>query len=95
MESPARAGEVFNLGNPDEYTINQFADVIERLCGSRGGVITGSARGRPRRGAGPISQRRDACWAGRPGLTWRPGLQATVEWFRSLTATSNHGMNTT
>src|SRR5205085_201856 len=33
--TPDTAGEVFNLGNPDEYTVSEFARVIANQVGSR------------------------------------------------------------
>lgn len=88
MESPTAAGEVFNLGNPDEYTISQFADVINHLCGSRGGVIYKDLPvDDPERRRPDITKARTLLgWS--PQVDLEPGLRATVEWFRSLTPTA-------
>ena len=88
MESPTAAGEVFNLGNPDEYTISQFADVINHLCGSRGGVIYKDLPvDDPERRRPDITKARTLLgWS--PQVDLEPGLQATVEWFRSLIPTT-------
>lgn len=34
MEFPNTKGEVFNLGNPDEFTILEFAEMVKKITGS-------------------------------------------------------------
>jgi nucleoside-diphosphate-sugar epimerase len=77
-------GEVFNLGNPDEYTINQFADEIDRLFPSR---VKRDYRPLPvddptRRRPDISKARRVLDWEPRVGLD--EGLRRTAEWFRRL-----------
>jgi dTDP-glucose 4,6-dehydratase len=86
MLTAGTAGEVFNLGNPDEYTINQFADVIERL------FDVGAPRDyRPLPVDDPTRRRPDISKA-RRALGWEPrvaleeGLRHTAAWFASLVA---------
>lgn len=38
MEAPGTVGQVINLGNPDERTILDLAEIINGYCGSTGGV---------------------------------------------------------
>jgi nucleoside-diphosphate-sugar epimerase len=82
MFADGTAGEVFNLGNPDEYTVNEFADVIERL------FVTA-----PRRVYYPLptddpTRRRPDITKARAVLEWEPtvdleyGLQQTAAWFK-------------
>lgn len=39
MESKNTCGEVFNIGNPDERTIMDFAKMIRRLAGSKSEIV--------------------------------------------------------
>lgn len=39
METPQAKGEVINLGNPDEHTILEFAQLIRELVGSSSGFV--------------------------------------------------------
>ncbi|GAC1430223.1 MAG: SDR family oxidoreductase [Chloroflexota bacterium] len=87
METPHTAGEVFNLGNPDEYTIVQFAEVIMRMCGSAAGIIH---RDLP---VDDPERRKPDITRARTLLGWQPrvdletGIGATVDWFRDLLLT--------
>jgi nucleoside-diphosphate-sugar epimerase len=84
MLTAGTTGDVFNLGNPDEYSINLFADVIERLFG------TGAGRDyRPLPVDDPTRRRPDISKARRI-LGWEPhvglenGLRRTAAWFAAL-----------
>jgi nucleoside-diphosphate-sugar epimerase len=84
MLAERTTGEVFNLGNPDEYSINLFADVIERL------FCTGAGRDyRPLPVDDPTRRRPDISRARRL-LGWEPrveledGLRRTAAWFELL-----------
>jgi nucleoside-diphosphate-sugar epimerase len=77
------AGEVFNLGNPEEHTVLEFAQTIIRLCNS-----TSSIQFEPHRVDDPERRRPDITkaqrmlgWQLRVGL--EEGLRRTIEWFRS------------
>lgn len=84
MLADGTAGEVFNLGNPDEYTINQFADVIERLFGAG---VTRDYRPLP---VDDPTRRRPDITKARRVLGWEPcvdletGLRETAQWFKEL-----------
>ncbi len=73
-----------NIGNPNEMTISQFADAIVALTGSKGGVVY-----HPLPEDDPKQRQPDIAKARRL-LGWEPvvgldeGLEATVEYFRSL-----------
>ncbi len=81
MFTPDTAGEVYNLGNPDEYTINQFADEIERIFGRDLGRDY-----RPLPSDDPTRRRPDISKA-RRALDWEPrigleeGLRGAAAWF--------------
>ncbi|GAC1509746.1 MAG: SDR family oxidoreductase [Chloroflexota bacterium] len=84
MFHDATNGEVFNLGNPDEYTVREFADAIARQVGSRAGVVHLDL---------PLedpTQRRPDISKAKRLLEWEPevdletGLDATIRWFREV-----------
>lgn len=76
--------EPVNLGNPTEFTIREFADLILRLTGSRSRIVY-----RPLPQDDPKQRRPDITRA-RQLLDWQPtvdletGLRRTIEYFRQL-----------
>jgi len=73
-----------NLGNPDEYTIRQLAEMIVELAASKSRLVTKElpeddpARRRP-----DISLAKENLdW--RPTVALRDGLQSTIDWFRTI-----------
>ena len=85
MDKEHLQGEVINLGNPDEYTINEFAAVIERIVGKELGR---DYRTLPQ--DDPTRRRPDITKAAAL-LGWQPvvgldeGLRQTASWFTELT----------
>jgi nucleoside-diphosphate-sugar epimerase len=84
LERPDTTGEVFNLGNPDEYTILEFARVITDLLHSTSGIqycslpVDDPTRRRP-----DISKARSVLgWEPRVDLS--QGIDSTAAWFRAL-----------
>jgi UDP-glucuronate decarboxylase len=82
MEQPGTTGEVINLGNPDERTVQDLARIITGYCQSDATIEYVDARqDDPERRCPDITK------AGRL-LGWKPvvsledGLQATIEHFR-------------
>ncbi len=73
-----------NIGNPDEFTIAELADLVLELTGSRSRLVY-----RPRPEDDPNRRRPDIAAAQR-ALDWRPtvalrdGLKETVAYFRKL-----------
>ncbi len=85
MFTPGTAGEVYNLGNPDEYTINQFADVVEGLYGARGRDYKPLPSDDPTRRKPDIGKaRRVLGWEPRVGL--EDGLRQAAAWFEEAFA---------
>lgn len=86
METPGTTGEVFNLGNPDEYTVLEFARVISAIAGSEAGFVY-----RPLPQDDPTRRCPDIAKAERI-LGWRPevdlasGIARTIEWFEQTGA---------
>jgi nucleoside-diphosphate-sugar epimerase len=82
MFTPGTAGEIFNLGNPEEHTVLEWARMIIRECGSNSAITF-----EEKRQDDPERRRPDITKA-RERLHWSPrigpeeGLRRTVEWFR-------------
>ncbi len=76
-------GEVFNLGNPEEYTVLELAELIKELTGSSSEIVF-----KERPVDDPDRRRPDITKAKRI-LGWEPktpvreGLKKTIEWFRT------------
>lgn len=88
MESPGTTGEVFNLGNPDEYTVREFAGVIAEFIGAQAGVMY-----KPLPVDDPTRRCPDISKANRilgwqPQVDLRTGIGHTVEWFRQSLVSS-------
>jgi nucleoside-diphosphate-sugar epimerase len=75
-------GEVFNLGNPEEHSVLEWAQMIIRLCQSSSAILR-----EPRREDDPERRRPDITKA-QDRLGWYPriapeeGLSRTIAWFR-------------
>ncbi len=75
--------EPVNIGNPGEFTIREFADVVIRLTGSKSPIVYKDLRTRddPQVRQPDIARaRRVLGWA--PLVTLEEGLQQTIPWFR-------------
>ena len=80
MEAPGQGGEVFNLGNPDEYTVLQLAHEIIRVTRSRSTV-----QYRPLPVDDPTRRRPDISKAVER-LGWQPSIPLSVGLDRTLQA---------
>lgn len=75
------AGEVFNLGNPDEITIRQLAELVLSVTGSSSSLVAA-----PTRPQDPVRRRPDitkvrARYGWNPLIDLRAGLTRTAQWF--------------
>lgn len=83
LECDAAGGQVINLGNPEEHTILEFAEIIRELTGSRSELVFSE----PAVGDDPQRRRPDISRA-RHLLGWEPavslwdGLARTTRYFR-------------
>jgi nucleoside-diphosphate-sugar epimerase len=83
MWTEGTAGQVYNLGNPEEHSVLEWANMIIRLCGSASQVVY-----EPKRKDDPERRRPNIEKAERE-LGWVPrvdpeaGLARTIEWFRA------------
>ena len=75
-------GEVINLGNPDERTIREFADIIVRLTGSDVPIVHKPLPADdPKRRRPDISKAQDRLgWT--PAISLEEGLAETIAYFR-------------
>jgi nucleoside-diphosphate-sugar epimerase len=83
MFQPGTAGEVFNLGNPEEHTVLEFAHTILRLCHASSPIVFESSRiDDPERRRPDISKAQQMLgWQLK--MSMQEGLRLTIEWFRS------------
>jgi UDP-glucuronate decarboxylase len=76
-----------NLGNPDEFTIKELAELVLEMTGAKSKLVY-----QPLPQDDPTRRRPDITLA-QKHLDWRPttklrdGLQKTIEWFRSIDMT--------
>jgi nucleoside-diphosphate-sugar epimerase len=90
MFTPETEGDVFNLGNPEEHTVVEFAHIIKRLTHSGSSIVYKSApqlgnriSDDPTRRCPNISKaQRVLGWTPAVGLT--EGLEKTIAWFRQV-----------
>jgi nucleoside-diphosphate-sugar epimerase len=80
--TPGTTGEVYNLGNPEEHSVREWAEHIIRLCDSNSELIY-----EPKRQDDP-ERRRPNIDKAHTVLGWEPqvapeeGLRRTIAWFR-------------
>ena len=86
METDGLAGEVVNLGNPEEHTIRQFADRIVSLAGSQSEIVHENLPvDDPQRRRPDIGKA--GCLLGwSPQVSLETGLAATLTYFREVLA---------
>jgi nucleoside-diphosphate-sugar epimerase len=85
MFSDNTKGEIFNLGNPDEYTVKDLANKIVALTGSKSEIkFSGTFRKDD-----PMRRQPDITKA-KKVLDWEPkvsleqGLKKTIEYYKNL-----------
>jgi dTDP-glucose 4,6-dehydratase len=72
-----------NIGNPGEFTIKEFAELVNKLTNNQGGTITKDLRTKddPQVRQPDISKaKRVLGWE--PRVTLQTGLELTIPWFR-------------
>jgi nucleoside-diphosphate-sugar epimerase len=80
---PGTQGNVYNLGNPDERTVMEFASLIKEIAQSGSAIVHLESR------PGEIAMRQPDITRATRELGWRPtvdlreGLIKTVHWARS------------
>jgi dTDP-glucose 4,6-dehydratase len=72
-----------NIGNPEERTILEFADVVREISGSKGAVAFGPTRpDDPKRRCPDITRANSVLGGWSPKVSLRDGLTRTFEYFR-------------
>ncbi|MHC4447757.1 MAG: UDP-glucuronic acid decarboxylase family protein [Planctomycetota bacterium] len=90
MEAPDDFPGPVNLGNPDEFTIRELAELVIELTGSKSKIRVES---RPLPEDDPVHRQPDITLA-RAQLGWAPrvplreGLERTIDWFRNVDISS-------
>ena len=76
-----RAGEVYNIGRPDELTVGEFARMVRAVAGSRSPIrrVAGRPQDIRRRRPDIRKARRELGWS--PRTTLEEGLRQTVRHF--------------
>ncbi len=83
LSTPQTQGGVFNLGNPDEHTVLEYAEIIKQQTGSSSPIVF-----RPFISEDDPSRRRPDITRAREKLGWEPrvdlveGLALTIVWFK-------------
>lgn len=85
---PDNAGEVFNLGNPDEMTIRHLAETIVQATGSSSPLIDAVGRVQD-----PIRRRPDITkvstrYGWQPEIELQKGITRTIKWFEDSSVSS-------
>ena len=75
-------GEVFNLGNPEEYKVKDFAQIIKELTNSKSPIIFKALpQDDPRQRKPDITKAKNILkW--KPSLGFKESLQNTINWFK-------------
>ncbi len=83
MFTDGTQGEVFNLGNPDERTILEFAQTVRQICNPDVPIVYQPGRvDDPNRRCPDITKARTRLgWE--PNIVLEEGLRLTIEYFRS------------
>jgi UDP-glucuronate decarboxylase len=89
MDAPDDFPGPVNIGNPDEFTIRQLAELVIELAGSKAGIV----QGRPLPEDDPLRRQPDITLAKQklgwePKVSLREGLARTIEWFRGVDLSS-------
>ena len=83
MFQPATAGEVFNLGNPEEHTVLEFAKTIIRLCEASSPIVYETSRIDDPERRRPNISKAEQVLGWNVTVDMEDGLRRTIEWFRS------------
>jgi nucleoside-diphosphate-sugar epimerase len=87
--APKAAGRVYNVGNPDERTVLEFAEVIRKVADSRSAIEFREyiSADDPQRRCPDISRARaELGWE--PRVDLETGMSETIAWFRARLATA-------
>lgn len=84
METDAAKGEVVNLGNPQEYTMQELAEKIKEMTGTKSEIIrTDLPQDDPSRRK-PSIEKAQTLLGWKSLVSFEDGLTKTIEYYRSL-----------
>ncbi len=84
METAGACGEVFNIGNPDEKTIFEFAQIIKQLALSKSQVVFEDLPQDDPRQRKPDIQKASKVLGWEPKTNLKNGLMKTIDYFKSV-----------
>lgn len=84
MNKDGTRGEVFNIGNNDERTILDFANIIKKLSDSESGIIFENLPTDDPHRRKPDIKKANKILDWEPEILLEEGLKKTIEYFRSL-----------
>lgn len=73
-----------NLGNPNEFTIKQLAELVVELTGSKSKIVYQPAAQDDPQQRKPVIEKAKAILNWQPTIQLREGLERTIEYFRAL-----------
>lgn len=73
-----------NLGNPNEFTIKQLAELVVELTGTKSKIIYQSAAQDDPQQRQPVIDKAKAILNWEPTIQLREGLEKTIEYFREI-----------
>ncbi len=84
METPGLNGEVVNLGNPNEFTVMQFAELLLKLTNSKSEIkFKPAMQDDPRRRC-PDTKKAEKLLKWRATTPLKQGLQKTIDYFETI-----------
>jgi nucleoside-diphosphate-sugar epimerase len=84
LHEPAARAQVINLGNPEEHTILEFAEIIRELCGSCSELVfVPAAVGDDPQRRRPNIDKAKALLRWSASVSLREGLQQTIDYFKA------------
>lgn len=84
MISENTKGEVFNLGNPDEKTILDFANIIKKLTNSSSEIVFEDLPQDDPKVRKPDISKAEKSFSWKPKVSLETGIAKTIEYFKSL-----------
>jgi len=84
MFAEGQSGQVFNLGNPDEHTVLEYARLIRDLCGSRSEIVFGDLPEDDPSRRRPDISKAERLLGWRPNIPLEEGLRQTIAWLRTV-----------
>ena len=84
METDGARGEVFNLGNPDERTIKEVAELVKTLVSDNVKVVHEELPEDDPKKRKPDIAKAKHILSWEPQVSFEEGLKKTIEYFKSL-----------